>query len=120
VVLSLLLLCRLLQHDGSTPGSGSEEQICHWFCPCSLDFGQASALATAAAAQLRPRPTQPVGRRLWCPATTLVRRAAKRKTLFIIRHNSDLRGSQLEQGQTTRMYGEVIGFCCSALTDPRR
>lgn len=32
----------------------------------------------------------------------------------------DFRGSRLRQGQTTRMYGEDIGFCCSALTAPRR
>jgi hypothetical protein len=29
-------------------------------------------------------------------------------------------GTLQRQSQTTRMYGEDIGFCCSALTEPRR
>jgi hypothetical protein len=30
------------------------------------------------------------------------------------------RAALQRQGQTTRMYSEDIGFCCPALTDPRR
>ena len=76
-------------------------------CPQWVDFGQASALATAASARLRPPLTQPAGRRLSNLVFTILSAVAEAERDRIRERVSQVKR---DQRQRNRYLGGIVPF----------